>query len=72
MVRKRGDRITGINRRGLVIALPDAIRHAAAAIPGDFLIDGEAVGETLHAFDLLEVKGNYLRQLGYLDRYPAC
>ena len=59
LVCKRGTLITGINRRGLVITLPDAIHQAAAAIPGDFLIDGEAVGETLHAFDLLELEAGY-------------
>ena len=71
MVRKQGDEITGINRRGLVIALPEPIREAVAAIPFDVLIDGEAVGETLHAFDLLEVKGNDLRQRRYLDRHSG-
>ena len=59
MVRKQGDEITGINRRGLVIAIPDPIREAVEHIPFDVLIDGEAVGDTLHAFDLLEVKGNF-------------
>jgi bifunctional non-homologous end joining protein LigD len=58
MVRKRGDEITGINRRGLLVAIPDAIREAVAQIPFDVLIDGEAVGEMLHTFDLLEYKGN--------------
>jgi bifunctional non-homologous end joining protein LigD len=32
------------------------------------IIDGEAVGDTLHAFDLLEVNGRDLRQRRYLDR----
>jgi len=71
MVRKQGDEITGINRRGLVVALPEPIRLAVAAIPFDVLIDGEAVGETLHAFDLLEVRGNDLRQRRYLDRHSG-
>ena len=71
MVRKQGDEITGINRRGLVVAIPDPIRHAIEEIPFDVLIDGEAVGETLHAFDLLEVKGNCLRQRRYLDRHAG-
>ena len=69
LVRKQGKEITGINRRGLVIALPEPIREAAAQIPFDVLMDGEAVGETLHIFDLLEVNGNDLRQRGYLHRY---
>ena len=71
LVRKQGDEITGINRRGLVVAIPEPIRLAVAAIPFDVLIDGEAVGETLHAFDLLEVKGNDLRPRRYLDRHSG-
>ena len=71
MVRKQGDTITGINRRGLVVAIPDAIREAVEHIPFDVLIDGEAVGDTLHAFDLLEVKGNDFRQRRYLDRFAG-
>jgi bifunctional non-homologous end joining protein LigD len=69
LVRKQGSEITGINRRGLFVALPEPIRQAVEQIPYDVLIDGEAVGETLHAFDLLEVKGNDLRQRRYLDRH---
>ncbi len=68
MVRKQGNGVIGINRRGLVVAISEPIREAVAQIPFDVLIDGEAVGETLHAFDLLEVKGNDLRQCRYLDR----
>ena len=69
LVRKQGNEITGINRRGLVVAIPEPIRHAVEEIPFDVLIDGEAVGDTLHAFDLLEVKGNNIRQRRYLDRF---
>ena len=61
LVRKRGDEITGINRRGLVIPIPDPVRHAVADIQGDVLLDGEAVGETYHVFDLLEYKGEDIR-----------
>ena len=71
MVRKQGGVITGINRRGLVVAIPDAIREAVAQIPFDVLIDGEAVGGTLHAFDLLEVKGTDMRRRRYLDRFAG-
>lgn len=71
LVRKQGDEITGINRRGLFVALPDPIRHAIAELPYDVLIDGEAVGDTLHAFDLLEAKGNDLRARRYLDRFAG-
>ena len=71
MVRKQGDKITGINRRGLVVAIPDPIREAVEHIPFDVLIDGEAVGDTLHAFDLLEVKGNDFRHRRYIDRFAG-
>jgi bifunctional non-homologous end joining protein LigD len=69
LVLKQGDEITGVNRRGLAVALPEPIREAVAAIPCDVLIDGEAVGDVLHVFDLLEFEGGDLRELGYLDRF---
>ena len=71
MVRKRGDEITGINRRGLVVSVPEAIREAVAMLPVDVLLDGEAVGDTFHAFDLLEVKGHDVRNQAYLQRYSG-
>jgi bifunctional non-homologous end joining protein LigD len=71
MVRKQGDVITGINRRGLVVAIPESIRLAVARIACDVLIDGEAVGDTLHAFDLLEMKGQDLRQHRYIERHAG-
>ena len=71
MVRKLDHEITGINRRGLVVAIPEPIRLAVTAIPFDVLLDGEAIGETLHAFDLLEMNGLDLRQRRYLDRHTG-
>jgi bifunctional non-homologous end joining protein LigD len=71
MVRKRGDEITGINRRGLVVSVPEAIRAAVAGLPVDALLDGEVVGETYHVFDLLEVKGHDIRNQAYLQRYAG-
>ena len=71
MVRKQGDSITGINRRGLTVAIPDAIREAVEQIPFDVLIDGEAVGDTLHAFDLLEYKDKDIRSQRFFDRFAA-
>ena len=71
LVRKRGDDITGINRRGLLIPIPEPIRHAVEELPVDVLIDGEVVGETLHAFDLLEVKGHDIRSNAYMSRFAG-
>ena len=68
MIRKTGNEVIGINRRGLIIGVPARIVEAAMRIPTDFLIDGEAIGDVLHAFDLLEVSGHDARRRGYLDR----
>lgn len=71
LVRKLGKDVHGINRRGLIVALPQPIADAALCIPVDFLIDGEAVGDVLHAFDLLQVKGNDVRDRSYIDRFAG-
>ena len=68
LLRKRGCVITGINRRGIECGIPAPIHEAAASLPGDFLMDGEAVGETLHAFDLLEDGGRDIRGERYSHR----
>jgi bifunctional non-homologous end joining protein LigD len=68
MIRKIGGTVTSINRRGLVIAIPEPIERSSLEIPFDFLIDGEAVGDVLHVFDLLEFRGNDLRPTPYRDR----
>ncbi|WP_411844990.1 WGR domain-containing protein [Roseibacillus persicicus] len=69
MLRKTGDDIIGINRRGLVVALPHTIHQAASQLPGDFLMDGEAIGDVLHVFDLLEHNGEDLRERRYIERH---
>jgi len=68
LVHKKGEDITGINRRGIECGIPESIRVAAMALPGDFLIDGEAVGEMLHVFDILEIGSADLRAIPYRDR----
>ena len=68
LLRKRGEIINGINRRGLVVSVPDTIAREAASLPGDFLLDGEAVGDTLHVFDVLENGGSDHRGLPYIYR----
>jgi len=68
LIHKIGKEVHGINRRGLFVSLPAPIVAAAMAIPTDFLIDGEAIGDVLHAFDLLEISGHDARQRSYIDR----
>ena len=69
LVKKEGAAVHGINRKGLLCGLPSLVVHKAQRMPGDFILDGECVGETLYAFDLLMLNGEDLRELAYKDRY---
>jgi bifunctional non-homologous end joining protein LigD len=67
---KREHAITALNRNGLIIAVPESIVEAAQLLGArECLLDGEAVGDTFHAFDLLEREGNDLRPSPYSVRY---
>ena len=68
LIRKEGSTITGINRLGLVVAVPPAIAQSAANYRRDFIMDGEAVGDVFHAFDLLSHSGEDVRGLRFADR----
>ena len=69
LIRKNGSQIIGINRKGLAVALPEPLSAQALTIPGQqWLMDGEAVGETYIAFDLLERGNVNLRQAPYSRR----
>jgi bifunctional non-homologous end joining protein LigD len=48
--------VTGINRLGLSVGIPKCIEDDMLWRTESFLIDGEAVGDHFHAFDLLEWK----------------
>ena len=61
--------IEGINRNGLIVALPSTLAEDAEALPGSFIIDGEAVADEFMAFDLLLVNGADVRAQHYAERY---
>ena len=66
---KSAGQVLGINRSGLVVPLPETIADLARSLgSSQFLLDGELVGEVLHAFDLLELDGEDLRSLTYRQR----
>ncbi len=69
LIHKQGDTITGINRLGLTVALPAPLIAEASACDGDFLMDGEAIGDTLHAFDLLLIDDDDIRGRRCAERY---
>jgi bifunctional non-homologous end joining protein LigD len=51
----------GINRKGLVVSVATPVHQAMIDIGAQATIDGEAVGDTLYAFDLLEKDGRDLK-----------
>lgn len=68
-LKREGERITGANKLGLSIALPDPIVHAVQALPCDDLaLVGEWIGTTLHCFDLTRYDRDVMRQ-PYATRY---
>lgn len=52
LIQKTGSTVVGINRKGLTVALPAGLVAMVEGLPGDFLVDGELVGEEYHVFDL--------------------
>ena len=68
LLRKTGAAIEGINRKGLVVGIPASIHSEAMTIQGDFLMDGEIIGDTYYVFDLLSQK-EALSHLSYAVRY---
>jgi len=72
LIRRSGDQVTGINRKGLVIALPQAVVGCALSIGSmQWLMDGECIGDTFIAFDLLERACVDLRPQPYRKRLDA-
>ncbi len=67
MIRKTGQNIVATNRDGLAVGFPDTLARCLGHIRGNFVLDGECVGETFHAFDLLE-NGCDLRNKPYRER----
>lgn len=71
LIQKAGNTIAGINRRGLVIGLPQRLVAEVARLPEDTLLDGECLGDQFHAFDLLELRGRDLRAKPLVERLSS-
>jgi bifunctional non-homologous end joining protein LigD len=69
LLRRVGEKFTAINRKGLECGCPTAFKEALEPVKGDFIIDGEAIGDVFFAFDCLQSKGVNVREEGYLERY---
>jgi bifunctional non-homologous end joining protein LigD len=68
LIRKQDDHIEGINKKGLLVGLPETVSDDIRILPGSFIPDGESIGDDYHAFDLLEWNGENLRPLPYRKR----
>jgi len=68
LLQKKGAAIHGINRRGLFVGLPSPIIYSAQKIVGDFILDGECVGDVLHVFDVLQADGLPVGVKAYRER----
>jgi bifunctional non-homologous end joining protein LigD len=68
LIRKQDDHIEGINKKGLIVGLPETVTNDLRTLPGSFIPDGESIGDDYHVFDLLELNGKNLRPLPYQKR----
>jgi bifunctional non-homologous end joining protein LigD len=68
LIRKNQAEVHGINRKGLLIGLPETVFGSIRSISGNFILDGECVGDRFFAFDLLEHDGQDLRPQHYQQR----
>jgi len=59
--------MTVFNRKGKEIGYPSA--WSGSIDVKNIILDGEAIGEQFHAFDLLEVGGEDFRSRGYSERH---
>jgi bifunctional non-homologous end joining protein LigD len=72
LIRRSGDRIEGINRSGLIVSLPESIVDAALKLGGmQWILDGEMIGDSYIAFDVLEIACIDLRGETYSRRLKS-
>jgi bifunctional non-homologous end joining protein LigD len=69
LIRRLDGVVEGINRTGLVVALPEPFAKAVAGAGNSgFTLDGELLGDAFVVFDLLEIDGQNVRQYAYRIR----
>lgn len=71
LLRKENKQIDGINRKGLLIRVPERVAQSLRVIADSCVIDGENVGDRFHAFDLLNLAGEDLQAQPYGERLAA-
>lgn len=71
LIRKDYPAIHGINKKGLLIGLPEPVFKDIYHLPGNFILDGECIGDHFYAFDLLILNGEDWRPKPYRERLVA-
>jgi len=71
LVRSEGEEIAGINKKGLIVGLPLPVFDAVRQFEVKAVLDGESIGDKLHAFDLLFLDGVNIRSWPYRERLAA-
>jgi len=71
IIQKRGQDIIGINKKGNTVGLALPLFNIVKGFDADVTIDGEAIGDNLFAFDLLELDGVDVRSWPYRERLAA-
>ena len=69
LIRKQDGKITGINRLGLSVALPESLVRDGDNCRVDFILDGESIGDEFHAFDALLIEDDEIGGCRYGERY---
>ncbi len=63
--------VTGINKKGLSILIPENLESLIKSVKKDIVVDGELIGEKYYIFDVLEYDGKNLKDLPYKERYAV-
>ncbi len=71
IIRKQGQDIIGINKKGNIVGLALPLFEVVKAFDADVTIDGESIGDNLFAFDLLELDAVDIRSWPYRERLAA-
>jgi len=70
MLDKNPERIISINRKGQQVGYPVILETAAKELTAThFCIDGEEVGNTFYAYDILSTETQDLRKMPYITRW---
>ncbi len=73
MVKKKGKILEGVNKKGLVVSLPENVVDEIKLVCGvpDTIIDGELVGEVYWMFDILSYGVHSFTDKSYSERLEA-